>query len=238
MKKFSQFLIALSAILAFAANVSAQQIHIKARFIEVPKKGFVDPRSSGQVTGILTPENMQMILHLLESNPGAKILAEPEVTTTSGRQTQMRATVISTIITNFAFEENSGKSSITPQSAQIEFGPVLDVVPTISSDGEKIDLVTTASLLKFLGYADTKNATAHFATNSAGEQITLPTVLPQFEVKQASAKITVLDNQTVVLMPKSSNDENQNSSDEQKVLVVMITPTIVDSAGNRIHSDN
>jgi hypothetical protein len=238
MNKFSQFLIALSAIVVFVASASAQQIHIKTIFIEMPKKGFVDPRSSGQVTGILTPENMQMVLQQLESKSGAEILGEPEVTTIGGRQTQMRATVILTVITNFTFEENSGKSSITPQSAQIEFGPVLDVVPTVSSDGEKINLTTTASLLNFLGYADTKNATAHFATNSAGEQIALPTVSPQFEVKQDSAKITVLDGQTILLMPKSSNKENQNPADEQKVLVVMITPTIVDDTGNRIHPDN
>jgi hypothetical protein len=238
MKKFNQFLIALSAILAFAANVSAQQIHIKARFIEASKTTLETLQKNFGVasdgTELLTPEQMRSTLKSFRSDSSVETLAEPEVTTIGGRQTQMRATKIIDIITNFTFEENS----VVVQHKQMEFGPVLDVVPTVSSDGEKINLTTTASLLKFVGYADTKNATAHFATNSAGEQITLPTVLPQFEVKQASAKITVLDDQTVVLMPKSSNDENQSSPDEQKVLVVMITSTIVDDAGNRIHSDN
>ena len=38
---------------------------------------------------------------------GTETLAEPEVVTTSGRQTQMRATVLQTIITSYSFQQGS-----------------------------------------------------------------------------------------------------------------------------------
>jgi Flp pilus assembly secretin CpaC len=44
----------------------------------------------------------------LEQRHGTETLAEPEVTTISGRQTQMRATQIMTIITSFNFQQNVG----------------------------------------------------------------------------------------------------------------------------------
>ena len=60
------------------------------------------------ITGILTQPNFQVVIHALEQRTGFENLAEPEVTTTSGRQTQMRATDIMTIITGFSFQQNVG----------------------------------------------------------------------------------------------------------------------------------
>lgn len=60
------------------------------------------------VTGILTDPNFRVVLHALESRNGTEMLAEPEVTTISGRQTQMRATQILTIITSFNFQQSVG----------------------------------------------------------------------------------------------------------------------------------
>ncbi len=62
----------------------------------------------GTITGILTDPNFRLVIHALEQRTGFESLAEPEVTTTSGRQTQMRATDILTIITSFSFQQNVG----------------------------------------------------------------------------------------------------------------------------------
>ena len=40
-------------------------------------------------------------------------LAEPEVTTTSGRQTEMRATEIITVITGFSFQQGTAATTTT-----------------------------------------------------------------------------------------------------------------------------
>jgi general secretion pathway protein D len=66
------------------------------------------------VTGIMTDPNFRVVLHALDQRTGVETLAEPEVTTTSGRQTQMRATSIINVITGFNFQQ--GTSGISTGS--------------------------------------------------------------------------------------------------------------------------
>jgi general secretion pathway protein D len=56
------------------------------------------------ITGILTNPNFQVVLHALQQRTGNQELAEPEVTTISGRQTEMRATVIQPVVTGYSFQ--------------------------------------------------------------------------------------------------------------------------------------
>jgi hypothetical protein len=67
----------------------------------------------GTITGILTNPNFQVALQALEQRTGTEELAEPEVVTTSGRQTQMRATQILTIIAGFTFQQGTAASTTT-----------------------------------------------------------------------------------------------------------------------------
>jgi len=238
MKTFAKLFASLG-IFAFASVASAQQIHIKARFVEVPKETLEalqkDFGVASDGTELLTPEQMSTTLQEFESDSSVKELAAPEVTTTSGRQTQMRTTTIQTILTNFVAQETSTSTNIVAQTEEMECGPMLDIISTVSSDGLKIGLTTTASVTKFLGYDKPP------AIHPKDGELSLPVVLPKFEVKKASAQTSVPDGQTLILFGKSNNVENQlnsRSSGEQELLVVMITPTIVDAAGNRIHLDN
>ena len=59
------------------------------------------------VTGILTDPNFRVVLHMLEQRGGFESLAEPEITTTSGRQTQMRATQVVTVVTDVNFQQGT-----------------------------------------------------------------------------------------------------------------------------------
>jgi general secretion pathway protein D len=66
------------------------------------------------ITGILTDPNFRVVIRALEQRSGFESLAEPEVTTISGRQTQMRATDIRTIVTSFNFQQgNAGGTTTT-----------------------------------------------------------------------------------------------------------------------------
>jgi general secretion pathway protein D len=67
--------------------------------------------SIATLTGILTDPNFQVVLHALEQRVGAEELAEPEVTTTSGRQTEMRATQIITVVTGFNFQQGTAATT-------------------------------------------------------------------------------------------------------------------------------
>jgi type II secretory pathway component GspD/PulD (secretin) len=56
----------------------------------------------------LTDPNFRVVLHALEQRTGFETLAEPEVITTSGRQSEMRATQIINVVTGFSFTAGTG----------------------------------------------------------------------------------------------------------------------------------
>jgi type II secretory pathway component GspD/PulD (secretin) len=236
-------------------NQAPLQIHIKARFVEISRdqkgKTGVDwylGQSGGSnnvpvkqvsgVTGILTEPNFRVALHALQ-RPGFETLAEPEVTTTSGRQAQMRATQVVTVITNFALQETLTNSGVVPQTTTLETGPILDVVPRVLSDGYTINLALIPSLTEFFGYDQTTNQT--FVDNAAGKKVSVPEVLPNIRVRQAVANVNVWDGQTVVLGKFESQFHGGGSIAEaksradDKELLVFVTASLVDPAGSRLH---
>jgi general secretion pathway protein D len=222
----------------------------------------------------------------LEQRSGAETLGEPEVTTTSGRQTQMRATTIKNVITGFSFDNGTsgnnanqntangnsggnvvnqaGIASISPSTQQIEIGPVLDVVPYVLSDGYTINLALIPSDTEFMGYDTISQSDipgyspgGQLAGNLSGT--TLPVALPLFTVRQVVTTVNVWDNQTVVLgglitsSVQSRKDkipmlgdipvlgrffQSQSKSTDKRNLMIFVTATIVDPAGNRVHTDD
>jgi type II secretory pathway component GspD/PulD (secretin) len=260
-------------------NLLPPQIHIKARFIELPgsavgdvylgsidvnaastplmiREGhFIFRNSYGSFTGILAESQFQAAFHAIENSPGFEELAEPEGITTSGRKMQMRATQVITVITNFGYQEISNVSAIFPQTNAVETGPILDTVATVMADGYTIDLKTTASLTKFMGYDQATNTAVAYTPR--GQKIDLPTILPRFAISEASANIRMWDGQTVVLGGgkkrfydggkwvsaepeyfQKANAAKGEPHEQDKEVLVFITGTLVDAAGNRIHSDD
>jgi tetratricopeptide (TPR) repeat protein len=65
------------------------------------------------VTGILTDPNFRVVLQALSQRSGTEVLAEPEVVTTSGRQTQMRATQIINVVSGVNFQAGTAASTTT-----------------------------------------------------------------------------------------------------------------------------
>jgi Flp pilus assembly secretin CpaC len=255
----TRLFIAISGVLAFV-GANAQQIHIKARFIQVPEQTLQALQRNAEATSdgteTLTPEQTQIMLRMLEAKPGVEELAEPEVTTLSGRQTEMRATQIITVITNFAYRETSTTTEVFPQTNAVETGPILDTIPTVLPDGYTIDLKTTASVTEFLGYDTPPTKPVEHINDSGGHvPVSLPVVLPTFHVRQTKANLNLWDGQTVVLggfknyfyesgkevsaepdyFVKTKIARGQPDEANEEVLV-FITVTLVDPAGNRIHS--
>ena len=223
------------------------QVHIKARFLEVPKGTFAGlakvvniPNQFNQLVGILTLENFQAALRNVEPLKGAEELAEPEAVTLSGRQTQMRATELITVITNFSLQENGTNAAFIPQTTRVEDGPMIDVIPHVLADGYTINLTAIASLTNFLGYDQPPDQ--HISRYDTS--VHLPVILPVISVQQAIARLNLWDNQTLVLgnLPKhyySGGKEVSAKSDEtDKELIVFVTVTVVDPAGNRVHSED
>jgi len=226
-----------------ALNQFNPEIDIKARFIEVPKDSFVMPTTvsnsvAGQMTGILTDPNFRVVLHALEQRTGVESLAEPEAVTTSGRQTQMRATDRLTALTGInplALKPPGVSSNELFLTEQVECGPVLDVVPYVLSDGYTVNLTTTASMIEFLGYAKSTNSVTAYVD---GQTQTVPVPLPKFRIRKMSALVNLWDGQTMILGKPDEQFTGPagKSDDDKKELLVFVTATVVDPAGNRLHS--
>lgn len=148
-----------------------------------------------------------------------------------------------------------GTSAITPITQQVETGPVLDVVPYVLSDGYTINMALIPSLTEFVQY-DTP-PTIPNVTGSLNV-VQLPVILPDFTVRQVVTTVNVWDNQTVVVgglissQMQSTKDkvpilgdipmlgklfQSASKSTTKKNLMIFVTSTLVDPAGNRIHSD-
>ena len=125
----------------YSMNQATVQLNIQAVFIELPKAEAAifwaetspanpsrsEPSPSGVV---LTPSEAAVRLRRWESI--GKILARMQVTTVSGRQTQISVDTPQTILTG----DGTGHTS----SKTLAFGPRLNLVPVATPDSDSVRL--------------------------------------------------------------------------------------------------
>jgi general secretion pathway protein D len=156
---------------------------------------------------------------------------------------------------------NPGTSAVSPITQSVELGPVLDVVPYVLADGYTINLALIPSDTEFLGYDTTSAGELGLALGAVGNLnvVELPPVLPIFTVRQLVTTVNVWDGQTVVLgglITSSVKDtknkmpvmgdlplvgrlfQSESKSTDRNNLMIFVTATIVDPAGQRVHSDD
>jgi len=154
-------------------------------------------------------------------------------------------------------QNNVGTAFVFPNPDQMELGPVLDVIPYVLSDGFTVNLTIIPTLTEFVGYDNPNEVLTSGIVLPAGS-VLVPTVLPRFRVRQVVSTVNVWDGQTVVLggliadsvntikdkvpilgdlpyLGRFFRSESKNTT--KKNLVIFVTPTIIDPAGNRMHSD-
>jgi general secretion pathway protein D len=146
-------------------------------------------------------------------------------------------------------------SAVQPITTQVEIGPVLDVVPVVLSDGYTINLTLIPTLTEFDGYDTPPTIPGVTVANV----VSVPVILPKLTVRQVISTVNVWDNQTVVLgggitsTVQTTKDkvpvlgdlplfgrlfQSQSKSTTKNNLMIFVTATIVDPAGNRVHSDD
>ena len=150
-----------------------------------------------------------------------------------------------------------GVSAITPSVQQIEVGPILDVVPDVLSDGYTINLTLIPSLIEFQGYGTPPSLNGFSSTGL--NVVLLPTALPIFTVREVTTTVNVWDGQTVVLGGLVQSEiqqekdtvpiigdvpiigrlfQSENKTETKRNLMIFVTATMIDPAGNRVHSDD
>lgn len=154
-------------------------------------------------------------------------------------------------------------STLNYTTQPLPFGPVLDVVPYVSADGFTIQMIIIPTITEFVGYDDpggfVPQAQSVSSTAGAGLPLTAQLPLPHFRVRQVTTTSVVWDGQTIVLGGLLSENvsktkdkvpvlgdvpllgrffRSESNITEKKNLVIFVTPTIIDPAGNRVHSDD
>jgi general secretion pathway protein D len=143
----------------------------------------------------------------------------------------------------------------------VPLGPALDVIPYVSSDGFTIQMTLIPSLTEFLGYDDPGPflpQAQSVAGNTLGTPLVAQLPLPRFRARYVVTTCEVWDGQTVVLGGLISDSvqkikdkvpvlgdlplvgrffRSESSLTEKGNLVIFVTPTIIDPAGNRVHPD-
>ncbi|MEM2352223.1 MAG: hypothetical protein QXT26_07430 [Thermoproteota archaeon] len=144
-------------------------------------------------------------------------------------------------------------AAIQPQTAAVPLGPTLDVIPYVSADGYTIQMNLIPTVTEFLGYDDPGQFQAVVGTLAA------PVPLPRFRVRSVVTTSIVWDGQTVMMgglisetVTKTKDRvpvlgdipllgrlfRSEGKSSTKKNLVIFVTATIVDPAGNRVNDPN
>jgi general secretion pathway protein D len=140
-------------------------------------------------------------------------------------------------------------------------GPSLDVLPTVSADGYSIQMALLPTYLEFLQY-DPPGQFVPEAQGAAGTTLGVPITaqlpLPHFRIREVATTCDVWDGQTVVLGGLISETiykihdkvpmlgdlpffgklfQSQSSDSMKENLLIFVTPTMIDPAGNKVHSE-
>ena len=156
-------------------------------------------------------------------------------------------------------------STIQPTLAILPTGPVLDVLPTVAADGYTISMSLIPSITQFIGYDAVPPEFAgaiqaqSVGSGTVGVSLTAQVPLPRTRVRQVVTQVIVWDAQTVMLGGLISEDivntkdkipvlgdlplvgrlfRSETKTNKKKNLVIFVTPTIIDPAGNRVHTDD
>jgi type II secretory pathway component GspD/PulD (secretin)/tetratricopeptide (TPR) repeat protein len=153
-------------------------------------------------------------------------------------------------------------SSVSYSTTPFPTGPVLDVIPYVSADGYTIQMTVIPTITEFIGY-DNPGGFIPQAQSVGGATVGIPLTaqlpLPRTRQRVVVTSTVVWDGQTMVLGGLISEDvrnvkdkvpvlgdlpflgklfRSESKSTSKKNLIIFVTPTIIDPAGNRVNTDN
>jgi type II secretory pathway component GspD/PulD (secretin) len=213
-------------------------------------------------SGILTDPQYRVVMKALQQRDGTELLFQPEVTTSSGRQVQCKAVDMRSLVklnkqalTPPGITSTNDDESSLYVAEPMEFGVVFDMHPTVLEDGFTIRMPVIGQVIEFQGYEDARTNRVTAYVNGKPKAVTPP--LPCVRLHQMAATNNVYDGQTLVLgglvserttafkdnvpvlgdlplVGRLFRSESKNA--QKRNLLIFITPTIIDPAGNRVHS--
>jgi hypothetical protein len=234
---------------------AAVQILINARFVLAPLElsdslwtlvGRTNQAGRDEATGdfwaLLTPAQAAVLRRRVESTSESQlIISAASVVSLSGRQTEIQITDLKNIVTNLNPQAliPPGISSTNElyQSGNMALGPILDSVASVLADGFHIQVEARANVSEFIGYDDPQRKVQAYVD---GKRTSVVQPLPHFREGKAVASAAVPDGHTLLLgttMHDNFGAAVVTSKAKNDHLLVLLTITLIDSAGNRLHPD-
>lgn len=222
-------------------GAAPQQIEVQTRWVDVLVQ-TAETMNLAITNGekmLLTGKQAKDLVESLTQTDGVDLLAAPKVTTLSGREAEIAVTDVRTVVTGITNSADGEPKSV--QTATLEAGPKLRVVPELMPDGNAVHIRATSTLVEFLGYSEGKDPT------------------PLIRWNTATASATVWDGQTLAIGLGSSTNvvrtvdkvpllgdvpllgtlfRNEQVRTNLKVTLVLITPRLIDPAGRPINPEN
>jgi len=211
------------------------QITIETKFTTVPRDHahLIDvgtplpAKSTGGTVKMLNDAQLRTLVRELET-AGVDMMVAPRVTTLSGRQTQVQIVKI-----DFG---GMGPSAAVSSYAQdpLAVGPLLDLIPTANPEAATIELTAIFQFREPIG--STKDNEEASSDSSQGV----------WRDRRLDARARIYDQQTLMLTTTNvsitgrrvSGGESSTVSEPSNMegdFIVLISPTMVDRAGNPLH---
>jgi general secretion pathway protein D len=235
------------SVATFTGILTDPQFRVVLRALE--QRDGADLLNQGEVTTLSGRQAQIQVVDL------RYIVTESSVDTGGGGGGAVGGAVGTTVSTPIS-------QQIVPLATPIPLGPTLDVIPYVSADGYTIQMTLIPTIVEFIGYDDPGpfliQAQAVGGAGGASVPLTSVLPLPHFRVRQITSSVIVWDGQTIVLGGLISDNitrvkdkipvlgdlpllgrffRNESSQTQKKNLVIFVTPTIIDPAGNRLHTD-
>ena len=228
-------------------DVKPPQILIEARFMEVPRTSTaairhdlgLDTLGEEMLAKVLTTKQVLTFLRTAELDTNFNLLSESRVTTLPARQAEMQVVDVKTVVTGIdpkALTPPGVAGTDVPYiTTNMAFGPILDIVPYLAANGSDIEITATASLLEFLGYDKPDREVPVYV---GGKTIKGVVPLPHIRVrKMMTSERLLVQNGWSILLANPVYESGRPAEEDatiSKSLFVLITPTLLDPAGNLI----
>jgi type II secretory pathway component GspD/PulD (secretin) len=206
-------------------NQMPPQVMISSEFVELSRQEcktlgfgqFLQAKETN-LTSVMSLSQYRVAIKAIRQNTHEDIISMPNVTTLSGRQAHIAAQDLQKIVIG---------------TTTVALGPVLDVIPTVESDGYSINAILIPIYTEFLQ----DDPPGKFVPSSSGKQTGAPVAatspLPHFRARQEVSTCNVRDSQTVIFGKLVSD----KPSEPKRLHLFFVTPTIIDAVGNRVHTD-
>jgi len=197
---------------------------------------------------VITVSGRQAKMDLLEDRPivvSKSLLDQPDALPATVRE-----------------EPSEGTRSDPFAIKKVGIGPTVDVLPTVLADGFSIEITAKPTIISFLGYDDPGPYLPQaqgVAGNTVGTPLAAVLPRPRFRILTTTASATLSDGQTMLIagIPELAFEDvqlvkdkvpvlgdipllgrlfrNENRTAAKKSILVFVTPTLIDPAGNPVH---